>query len=128
MTATEFSAWIEARGLSDQAAADLLAARRNEVNRWRKGKRTVPGRVARIVELMETVSNLTAKEAQARMTGKEIVTSLRSTIGDIACEYPRDPCETSDGWMMCDNCASRRQLLVLARRLEAMLKNAEVWT
>jgi hypothetical protein len=52
VTATEFSAWLEARGLSEQAAAPLLAASREEVWRWRSGKRHVPRRIARIVELL----------------------------------------------------------------------------
>lgn len=45
---------MQARGLSDQAAAPLLAASPPEVNRWRNGVRPVPRRVARIVELLTT--------------------------------------------------------------------------
>lgn len=54
MTTAEFSAWLKARGLSDQAAAPLLAASPPEVNRWRNGVRPIPRRVARIVELLST--------------------------------------------------------------------------
>jgi DNA-binding transcriptional regulator YdaS (Cro superfamily) len=56
MTATEFAAWMEARGLDDRAAAPLLAASRPEVTRWRNGTRPVPRRVARIVELLDASS------------------------------------------------------------------------
>lgn len=65
------------------------------------------------------------------MTGKEIVTGMRSTILEIACEYPRDSCATTpqrydEGWTMCDSCAARRRLGVLIDRLETALNDAGV--
>lgn len=52
MTATEFADWMQKRNLTDTTAAPLLAASRHEVHRWRNGVRSVPRRVARIIELL----------------------------------------------------------------------------
>lgn len=56
MTADEFRAWLERRGLNYSQAAPLLAADNSEVLRWAKGERKVPRRVARIVELLDAQS------------------------------------------------------------------------
>lgn len=52
MTAEDFRAWLERRGLNYSQAAPLLAADHTEVGRWAKGERKVPRRVVRIVELL----------------------------------------------------------------------------
>jgi len=52
MTATEFAAWMDSRGLIDASAAPLLAAHPSEVTRWRNGTRPVPRRIVRIIELL----------------------------------------------------------------------------
>lgn len=63
MTAAEFADWMQQRGLTDTAAAPLLAASQPEVTRWRNGTRPVPRRVARIVEL---TNRLALSEGKAR--------------------------------------------------------------
>jgi DNA-binding transcriptional regulator YdaS (Cro superfamily) len=51
VTAAEFRAWLERRGLNYSQAAPLLAAHNTEVMRWAKGERKVPRKIAKIVEL-----------------------------------------------------------------------------
>jgi predicted XRE-type DNA-binding protein len=53
VTPAEFRAWLERRGLSQRAAAVPLVATQQEVNRWANGKRPIPARVVRIMELMD---------------------------------------------------------------------------
>ena len=55
MTAAEFAAWMQWRGLNDSSAAPLLAASQHEVTRWRNGVRKVPRRIVRIIELLDLV-------------------------------------------------------------------------
>jgi DNA-binding transcriptional regulator YdaS (Cro superfamily) len=58
VTPAEFRAWLERRGLSERAAAPLLAAAQQEVNRWARGERKIPRRVARIIELLDRIEEL----------------------------------------------------------------------
>jgi hypothetical protein len=55
MSTAAFASWMRRRGLIDEHAAPLLAAHPSEVTRWRNGTRPVPRRVARIVELLDTI-------------------------------------------------------------------------
>lgn len=61
MTPAELNAWLERRGLSERAAAPLLAAAQQEVNRWARGERTIPRRVVRIIELLDEIERLTTE-------------------------------------------------------------------
>jgi DNA-binding transcriptional regulator YdaS (Cro superfamily) len=58
LTAAELRAWLERRGLSERAAAPLLAAAQQEVNRWARGERRIPRRVVRIIELLDRIEEL----------------------------------------------------------------------
>lgn len=68
MTAAEFRTWLERRELSDADAAPLLRAKRHEVWRWRTGERAVPGKVERIVELMDELAAEQTPEMRALRT------------------------------------------------------------
>ena len=59
VTGREFAAWLEVRGLSHKDAVPLFAAKHSsEINRWARGKRGVPDRVAMIAELREEIEAL----------------------------------------------------------------------
>lgn len=53
MTANEFRAWVERHGYTQAEAAEELDTTQASVSRWLSGDRTIPGPVARLVEVLE---------------------------------------------------------------------------
>ena len=49
MNETEFRAWLDASGMSQQEAADYLGASRMSISRWAKGDRAIPDEIAALI-------------------------------------------------------------------------------
>ena len=88
MTADEFAAWMQRRGLNDARAAPLLAADPSEVTRWRNGKRPVSRRVVRIVEQRDENDELAeallalykTATGKGELCAEQVIANARATL------------------------------------------------
>jgi hypothetical protein len=80
MTATEFRAWLERRGLNYSQAAPLLAADHTEVMRWAKGERGISRKVARLVELLDKYEHDTVEMSNIRAWWAELTWDQRRGV------------------------------------------------